>query len=31
MAHLNQQVIYITDEDYNRLVEERRKRASTQN
>jgi hypothetical protein len=31
MAHLNQQLIYITEEDYQRIVEERRKRASTQN
>jgi hypothetical protein len=30
MAHLNEQVIYITDEDYSRIVEERRKRSSTQ-
>jgi len=29
MAHLNQQVIYITEEDYQRIVEERRKRAAT--
>jgi hypothetical protein len=31
MAHLNEQLIYITEEDYRRIVEERRKRASTQN
>jgi len=31
MAHLNQQLIYITEEDYQRIAEERRKRASTQN
>jgi hypothetical protein len=31
MAHLNEEVIYITEEDYQRIVEERRKRASTQN
>ncbi len=31
MAHLNEQVIYMTEEDYQRIVEERRKRASTQN
>ncbi len=31
MAHLNQQLIYITEEDYQRIVEERRKRVSTQN
>jgi hypothetical protein len=31
MAHLNQQLIYITEEDYQRIVEERRRRASTQN
>ena len=31
MAHLNEQVIYITEEDYRRIVEERKKRASTQN
>jgi hypothetical protein len=31
MAHLNEQLIYITEEDYQRIVEERRKRASTQN
>ena len=31
MAHLNQQLIYITEEDYKRIVEERRKRTSTQN
>jgi hypothetical protein len=30
MAHLNQQLIYITEADYQRMVEERRKRASTQ-
>jgi hypothetical protein len=30
MAHLNEQVIYITDEDYRRITEERRKRTSTQ-
>jgi hypothetical protein len=31
MAHLNEQVIYITEEDYQRIVQERRKRISTQN
>jgi hypothetical protein len=31
MAHLNEQLIYITEEDYRRIVEERRKRTSTQN
>ena len=31
MAHLNEQLIYITEEDYQRIVEERKKRASTQN
>jgi hypothetical protein len=32
MAHLNEQVIYITEEDYQRIVEERRKRkTATQN
>jgi hypothetical protein len=31
MAHLNQQLIYITEEDYRRIVEERKKRSSTQN
>ena len=31
MAHLNEQLIYITEEDYRRIVDERRKRASTQN
>ena len=31
MAHLNEQVIYITDEDYARIVEERKKRNQTQN
>jgi hypothetical protein len=31
MAHLNQQLIYITDEDYRRIVEERKKRASAPN
>jgi hypothetical protein len=30
MAHLNEQVIYITDEDYRRITEQRRKRTSTQ-
>jgi len=29
MAHLNEELIYITEEDYQRIVEERRKRAST--
>ena len=29
MAHLNEQLIYITEEDYRRIVEERRKRTST--
>jgi hypothetical protein len=31
MAHLNEQVIYITDEDYNRIVDERKKGNRTQN
>jgi hypothetical protein len=31
MAHLNEQVIYITEEDYARIVEERKKRRATQN
>ena len=32
MAHLNEQVIYLTEEDYNQIVEEReQQRASTQN
>ncbi len=31
MAHLNEQVIYITDEDYKRISEERKKRTSTHN
>jgi hypothetical protein len=31
MAHLNEQLIYISQEDYQRIVEERRKRTSTQN
>jgi hypothetical protein len=31
MAHLNEQVIYITEEDYKRIVEERKKRSLTQN
>jgi hypothetical protein len=31
MAHLNEQIIYITQDDYQRIVEERKKRASTQN
>jgi hypothetical protein len=31
MAHLNEQVIYITEDDYQRIVQERRKRVSTQN
>lgn len=31
MGHLNEQIIYITDEDYSRIVEERKKRAETQN
>jgi hypothetical protein len=31
MAHLNEQIIYITDEDYRRIIEERKKRTSTQN
>jgi hypothetical protein len=30
MAHLNEQIIYITDDDYRRIVEERKKRAATQ-
>jgi hypothetical protein len=31
MAHLNQQLIYITEEDYQRIVAERKKRGSAQN
>ena len=31
MAHLNEQVIYITEENYRQILEERKKRASTQN
>jgi mono/diheme cytochrome c family protein len=31
MAHLNQQIIYITDEDYHRIIGERKKRTATQN
>src|SRR4029077_19505199 len=31
MAHLNEQLIYITEEDYQRIVEERKKRSSTAN
>ena len=31
MAHLNEQVIYITEEDYRQILEERKKRTSTQN
>jgi hypothetical protein len=31
MAHLNEQVIYITEDDYTRIVEDRKKRARTQN
>ena len=31
MAHLNQQLIYITEEEYLRIVEERKKRVATQN
>jgi hypothetical protein len=31
MAHLNEQVIYITEDDYKRIVEERKKRALSQN
>jgi len=31
MAHLNEQVIYITDEDYKRISEERKRRTPTQN
>ncbi len=31
MAHLNQQLIFITEEDYQRIVGERKKRTSTQN
>ena len=30
MAHLNEQVIYITEQDYSRIIEERTKRTSTQ-
>ena len=29
MAHLNEQVIYISESDYQRIVDERAKRAST--
>jgi hypothetical protein len=29
MAHLNEQVIYISEADYQRIVDERAKRAST--
>ena len=31
MAHLNEQVIYITEDDYKRIVEERKKRTLSQN
>jgi hypothetical protein len=31
MGHLNEQIIYISDADYKRITDERRKRASTQN
>ncbi len=31
MAHLNEQVIYITEDDYERIVEERKKRTLSQN
>jgi hypothetical protein len=31
MAHLNQQLIYITEDDYRRIVEERKKKASRAN
>jgi hypothetical protein len=31
MAHLNEQVIYITEDDYKRIVDERKKRNVTQN
>jgi hypothetical protein len=31
MGHLNEMIIYITEEDYARIVEERKKRVSTQN
>ncbi len=31
MAHLNEQVIYITEDDYRRITDERKKRATTQN
>ena len=31
MAHLNEQLMYITEADYQRIVAERRKRISTQN
>jgi hypothetical protein len=30
MAHLNEQLIYITEDEYQRIIAERRKRASTQ-
>jgi hypothetical protein len=30
MAHLNEQLIYLTEEDYQRIVEQRRKKPSTQ-
>jgi hypothetical protein len=30
MAHLNEQLIYITKDDYRRIVEERRKRTTIQ-
>jgi len=31
MGHLNEQIIYITEQDYSRIVEQRKKRSSTQN
>ncbi len=31
MGHANEQIIYITQDDYNRIVEQRRKRAAAQN
>ena len=31
MAHANKQIIYITDDDYKRLLDERRQKRQTQN
>jgi hypothetical protein len=31
MGHLNEMIIYITEEDYARIVEERKNRVRTQN